>query len=80
MSDIEQILYPTVLSSLREDIPPVQCIIWKGGDEYEVITFDKVYPFDTIDDVKKWYETEYIPTVYEMAKDKLDEIRSYVKF
>lgn len=53
MSDIEQILYPTVLSSLREDTPPVKCIVWKGGDEYEVIQFDKVYPFDTIDDIKR---------------------------
>lgn len=53
MSDIEQILYPTVLTSLREDTPPVQCIVWKGGDEYETIQFDKVYPFDTIDDIKR---------------------------
>jgi hypothetical protein len=53
MSDIEQILYPTVLSSLREDTPPVQCIVWKGGDEYESIQFDKVYPFDTLDDIKR---------------------------
>ena len=53
MSDIEQILYPTVLSSLRENTPPVKCIVWKGGDEYEVIQFDKVYPFDTIDDIKR---------------------------
>ena len=40
-SDIEQILYPTVLSNLRENVPPVQCIIWKGNDEYELIEFDK---------------------------------------
>ena len=53
MSDIDQILYPTVLTSLREDTPPVKCIVWKGGDEYEVITFDKVYPFDTLDDLKR---------------------------
>jgi hypothetical protein len=53
MSDIEQILYPTVLSSLREDVPPVRCIIWKGGEEYDSITFDKVYPFDTLDDIKR---------------------------
>ncbi len=51
-SDIEQILYPTVLSSLREDLPPVKCIIWRGGNEYEMITFDNMYPFDTIDTVK----------------------------
>jgi hypothetical protein len=53
MSDIDQILYPTVLTSLREDVPPVQCIVWKGGEEYESITFDRVYPFDTIDDIKR---------------------------
>jgi hypothetical protein len=53
MSDIDQILYPTVLSSLREDTPPVNCIIWRGNDDYETITFDKVYPFDTIDDIKR---------------------------
>ena len=53
MSDIEQILYPTVLSSLREDTPPVLCIVWKGGDEYETIQFNKVYPFDTLDDIKR---------------------------
>ena len=40
-SDIEQILYPTILSSLRENVPPVQCMIWKGGDEYDMITFDE---------------------------------------
>ncbi len=69
--DINQILYPKVLSSLRttstsdfeEQAPPVKCIVWKGRDEYETITFDKVYPFDTIEDVKrmicKYYEKDY---------------------
>jgi hypothetical protein len=52
-SDIEQILYPTILSSLRENVPPVQCMIWKGGDDYDMITFDEVYPFDTVDDLKR---------------------------
>lgn len=67
MSDIEQILYPTVLSSLREEVPPVKIIVWKGTDEYETIQFDKVYPFDTIDDIKRLlcahYEsdTSFIP-------------------
>ena len=59
MSDIEQILYPTVLSSLREDTPPVKCIVWKGDKEYEVIQFDKVYPFDTIDDIKRMICAHY---------------------
>jgi hypothetical protein len=59
MSDIEQILYPTILTSLREDIPPVKCIIWKGGDSYETIQFDKVYPFDTIEDIKRMICVHY---------------------
>jgi hypothetical protein len=59
MSDIEQILYPTVLSSLREDTPPVKCIVWKGKDEYETIEFNKVYPFDTIDDIKRMICSHY---------------------
>jgi hypothetical protein len=69
--DINQILYPKVLSSLRttstsdfeEQAPPVKCIVWKGRDEFETITFDKVYPFDTIEDIKrmicKHYEKDY---------------------
>jgi hypothetical protein len=52
-SDIEHILYPTILSSLRENVPPVQCKIWKGGNEYDTITFNEVYPFDTVDDIKR---------------------------
>ena len=52
-SDIDHILYPTALPSLREDMPPVQCMIWKGGNEYETITFDQVYPFDTVDHIKR---------------------------
>ena len=59
MSNIDQILYPTVLSSLRENIPPVKCIVWKGADNYEIITFDNVYPFDTIDDIKRMICTYY---------------------
>jgi hypothetical protein len=67
MSDIDTILYPTVLPSLREDIPPVKIIVWKGADEYDTVQFDKVYPFDTIDDVKRllcaYYESDssFIP-------------------
>ena len=52
-SDIEKILNPTILSNLRENVPPVQCMIWKGGKEYDTITFNEVYPFDTVDDIKR---------------------------
>ena len=57
MSDIEQILYPTVLHSLS-DIPPVKCIICKGND-YETIMLNNVYPFDTIDNMKRMICTHY---------------------
>jgi len=52
-SVIDQIIYPRLLGTLREDIPPVQCIIWKGGKSYETIIFDNIYPFDTIDTIKR---------------------------
>ena len=52
-SVIDQIIFPRLLGTLREDIPPVQCIIWKGGKSYETITFDNIYPFDTIDTIKR---------------------------
>lgn len=52
-SDIDRILYPTVLESFRQDTPPVQCIIWKGGDDYDKVTFNKVYPFDTVEHIKR---------------------------
>jgi len=62
MSDIEQILYPIVLPSLREDCPPVKCIIWKGSSDFETIEFS-MYPFDTIDDIKRmiysYYDGQY---------------------
>ena len=52
-SDIDQLLNPGFLTSFREDMPPVQCIIWKGAEEFKTITFDKVFPFDQLDDIKR---------------------------
>jgi hypothetical protein len=53
MSDIDDILYPQLLNSLHQNIPPVQCIVWKGNEDYEVVTFERVYPFDTLLDIKR---------------------------
>ena len=50
-TEIDRLLSPQPLRSLRENIPPVQCMIWKGRDRYESITFD-VYPFDTLETIK----------------------------
>ena len=52
-SDIDQLLRPSRLSSFREDFPPVECKIWKGGKEYEDLTLTSLYPFDTIDTLKR---------------------------
>ena len=49
---MDQLLYPSMLSDLYEKIPPVQCMIWKGGKEYERISLEGVYPFDTIYTIK----------------------------
>ena len=60
MSDtIEELFYPRILNSLRGNLPPVQCIVWKGRDEYEKITFENVYPFDTIHDIKRMICAHY---------------------
>lgn len=49
--DIDRLLSPVVLANLHEDIPPVQCVIWMGKDQYETIEIN-VYPFDTLDMIK----------------------------
>ena len=49
--DIDRLLSPSILSSLHEDIPPVECVVWMGKDRYETIEI-KAYPFDTLDMIK----------------------------
>ena len=62
MPDIEDyILRPRLLNSLQQDIPPVQCIVWKGGNTYERLVLDKIYPFDTINDIKRMICAHYYP-------------------
>ena len=52
-SEIDQLFSPQPLSSFREGLPPVQCIIWRGGEQYDTIILDRIYPFDTIDTIKR---------------------------
>jgi hypothetical protein len=52
-SEIDQLFSPQLLSSFREGLPPVQCMIWKGRDQYDTITLNRMYPFDTIDTIKR---------------------------
>ena len=67
-SDIDRILYPKPLINLRENISPVNCIVWKGKingeDDYDVINFDRVYPFDTIDTIKRMIYAYYKDPIY----------------
>lgn len=57
--EIDTLFSPSLLSSFRENIPPVQCNIWKSGDEYESLTLENIYPFDTIDTVKRMICASY---------------------
>jgi hypothetical protein len=59
ITGIEQIIHPSIISNFREGMYPVRCIIWKGGSETEEIIFDRVYPFDTIDNVKQMISSHY---------------------
>jgi hypothetical protein len=64
MANIDHILSPKPLQDLHPS--PVRCLVWKGRNEYESITLDNVYPFDTIDTLKRLvyhhYETPtYLP-------------------
>lgn len=60
MPDIEDyILRPRLLNSLQQEIPPVQCIIWKSDNQPETVVFDKIYPFDTINDIKRMICAHY---------------------
>ena len=47
-SSIDPLLYPSALTDLHEGLSPVPMRIWKGGDEYDDITLEGVYPFDTL--------------------------------
>ena len=60
MTTIQELLFkPTILNSLRQNLPPVTCIVWKGNDDYDTITLDNVYPFDTMEDIKRMICTYY---------------------
>jgi len=51
-AELNQLLAPPLLSNLREGVPPVQCMIWSGKEEHRTIALE-VYPFDTIDTIKR---------------------------
>jgi hypothetical protein len=53
LTDIDQLLSPSILTSFRENMPPVRCIIWKGGETYEQVDFTSMFPFDTLYDIKR---------------------------
>lgn len=66
--DIDKIITPGILTNLHDDMPPVTCIVWKGGEEYETIILDTLYPFDTIDQLKRVICTYYKDIPYFIPK------------
>lgn len=50
--DLQPILQPTALADLREEMPPVRCLLWRGAT-YEEIVFETMYPFDTLEQIKR---------------------------
>ena len=47
-----QLTTATSANDRKDRIPPVVCKVWKGGNEYETVIMDNVYPFDTIEHIK----------------------------
>ena len=62
MANIDHILSPTPLHDLHPS--PVRCLVWKGRNEFEQITLDNVYPFDTIDTLKRLVYNHYKTPTY----------------
>jgi hypothetical protein len=58
-ADIEQLIRPTALTSFRGEMAPVICNIWQGGDSFKKVVLDKVYPFDTVENIKRIICTRY---------------------
>jgi len=52
LEDIDDLLHPRLLTSLKGELPPVVCKIWRHGDTYETIELTSLYPFDTLDTIK----------------------------
>jgi hypothetical protein len=52
LEEIDALFDPQIVDSIKFK-SPVTCKIWKGGDSYETITLDSLYPFDTLDTLKQ---------------------------
>jgi hypothetical protein len=59
LADIEQLLHPTVMDSLRDAMAPVQCRVWTGDDEFDEFEITTLFPFDTLDTLKRTISLEY---------------------
>ena len=59
LADIEQLLHPTVIDSLRDGMAPVQCRVWRGDDDFDEIELSTLFPFDTLDTLKRSISLEY---------------------
>lgn len=53
ISDINKLLHPTILTSFKGNLPPVHVKLWLGGEDFEDIVLENLYPFDTIETIKR---------------------------
>jgi hypothetical protein len=58
-SDINNIIKPSALNSLKENMLPVACKVYMGNNTYDEIELDNLYPFDTLDTIKQTIFSKY---------------------
>ena len=52
LEEIDALFDPQIVDSIKLK-SPVTCKIWKGGDSYETVVLESLYPFDTLDTLKQ---------------------------
>ena len=89
-SDIDNILNPKAVTGFKP-ISPVICMVWNGKilkngeyrDKYDKIEFDSIYPFDTIDTIKRMVFDLYKDLIYHprflFVGVPLGDVRYYTK-
>ena len=52
LEEIDALFDPQIVDSIQLK-SPVTCKIWNGGNSYETVVLDSLYPFDTLDTLKQ---------------------------
>jgi hypothetical protein len=84
LEDIEDLLNPRLLSSLKGSQPPVVCKIWQHGDTYKTLELKHLYPFDTLDTIKYMIamtyrdDPKYLPSTLFVGIPKTGEVSTLI--